>query len=210
MKSTIETIRSEFISELKKIGFAPMDISPLSLAKENEARGVYKLTKGEEQQLKEGSIVDLVILNYFKHFKERMTTVEKANITLLNVGNMTLKKPWLISRMPFIRDRINRYQRMVDNTPKSHPLYQKRVNDVVRIKAYYNELYSVLPLIKDMYENAAGKNSPEKDKKRMEALQSGSVENYNELIKVLNEGQYEIEIKSEPEPQPENPHQSGS
>ena len=199
MKSTIETIKSELLTELENLGITffqdsqdPL-ISPITLAKENEARGVYKLTKGEEQQLKEGSILDLVILNYFKHFKERMSTVEKANITLLNVGNMTLKKPWLISRMPFVKDRINRYERMVANTPKSHPLYEKRVNDVIRIKTYYNELYSVLPLIKDMYENAAGKNSPEKDIKRMEALQSGSVENYNQLIKLLNEGEYKIE-----------------
>jgi len=204
MKSTIETIKSELIAELitefKKIGFFPMDfveepehsLSPISLAKENVERGVYKLTKGEEQQLEEGSILDLIILNYFKHFKSRMVTVEKANITLLNVGNMTLKKPWLISRMPFIKDRIQRYEKLVENTTESHPLYEKRKKDVVRIKAYYNELYSVLPLIKDMYENAAGKNSPEKDKKRMEALQSGSLENYNQLIKLLNEGEYEI------------------
>ena len=57
MKSTIETIKSELIAELiaelsaEIIEEPEHSLSPVSLAKENVERGVYKLTKGEEQQL---------------------------------------------------------------------------------------------------------------------------------------------------------------
>lgn len=199
MRSTIETIKDDLLKELESQGVTlrPTQLSPLELAKENEGRGVYKLLKEEEQQLLNGSIVDLVILNYFKHFKKQITTVEKTDYQLLNIGKLSLKKPWLITRMPFLRERVERYKTQHKNTPLDHPLYEKRKQDVVRLQEYYNELWAVLPLIKDIYENGSGKGGPEKKEKIMKHLQTGKVETYNLLIKLINEGP--IEIKSEHE-----------